>query len=53
MHDKVSRRWQCKALDMYDRRLHEILLDRHASECRSGESMREKQKQTICMLIPG
>ena len=43
MDDKVSRRWQCKALDMYDRRLHEILPDRRASECRSGESMREKQ----------
>ena len=53
MQDKVSQRWQCKALDMYDGTLHEILLDRNASECRSGEFMRQKQKQTICMLIPG
>ena len=45
MDDKVSRQWQRKALDMYDRRLHEILLDRRASECRSGESMREKQNK--------
>ena len=47
MHDKlkVSRRWQCKAMDMFDRRLHEILLDRRASECRSSESMRENQNK--------
>ena len=31
MHDKVCRRLQRKALDMFDRRLHEILLKRRAT----------------------
>ena len=34
-----------KALDRFDLRLHEILLDRRASGCRSGEYMREKQNK--------
>ena len=46
MHDQVCWRWQCKALDMFDRRLHEILSDRRASECNAL-----KAKQTNCMLI--
>ena len=53
MDDKVSRRWQYKALDMYDRSLHKTLLDRRASECRSSESMREKQNKPFACSYRG